>query len=191
MKQREVTGRVVHLYPALIRSERFEWMLEKATELGVCSIHPIFSKRSVVKFAPSDFERKRSRWKKIALAAAKQSGRKELPRIFFPLNFNDAIQQCKREIAPVECSALAEPRLAGFHRVNLILWESEEENNLFEFLTDLPLIAVNLFVGPEGGFTIEEVTLAKKAGFQSVRIGENILRAETATIAAVSLLTLT
>lgn len=164
----------IHLYPALIRNERFEWMLEKVTELGVTSIHPILTERTIVHLPENRISAKLKRWEKIVLSAAKQCGRNTLPEIVPPLNFNDSIRKCQND------------------SINLILWEGEEENNLNQFLatTRIPLTTFNLFIGPEGGFTLEEVELAKKSGFQSVRLKENILRAETAALSAVSLILL-
>lgn len=167
-------GGLLHLYPALIRNECFEWMLEKVTELGVSSIHPLFTERTIVKIPPARRQMKVKRWEKILLSAAKQCGRENLPQLVPPLDFKEAIRQCEN------------------YAIHLILWEGEEKKSLSDFLATchLPLTAVDLFVGPEGGFTIEEVECAKKAGFQSVRLGKNILRAETAAIAAISLLLL-
>lgn len=164
--------RLLKIYPALIRNERFEWMLEKVTELGARSIQPILTRRTLIHLKAEQIQSKLKRWQKILISAAKQCGRDDLPEIFPPLNFNDAIHQSKND------------------SINLILWEGEEKTTLSDFLTTyhLPLTTATLFVGPEGGFTIEEVEQAKKAGIKSVRLGKNILRAETASLAAISLI---
>lgn len=177
------SGQSLAIYPAILKVVRFEWMLEKVTELGVNSIHPVFTQRTLVQIRSQQIDSKLKRWEKILLVSAKQCGRIELPKISAPIHFQQAIRNTNK------------------NDLNLILWEGEEKNSLsYEWrkfkekervsnTSKEPariLPTINLFIGPEGGFTIEEATAAKIAGIVPVRLGENILRAETATIAAVS-----
>ncbi len=159
------------LYPALIKGERFDWLLEKATELGVDSIHPMFTERTVVRVEGANLESKLERWQKIILAAAKQCGRQNLPKLHAPLPF----AQCAQTLAP--------------DRTHFILWETEELKRLStQFNLNPKMTHCSLFIGPEGGFTLREAQLAASCGAVAVRLGESILRAETAALVGASYL---
>lgn len=165
----------LHLYPALIQSSNFEWMIQKVTEIGISSIQPILTERTQIRFSPEKSETKLKKWEKIILSAAKQCGRKILPAIFSPITLKEAFRKIKK------------------NDLKIILWEGEEKIELSSILNrpQSPSIQeLHLFIGPEGGYTIQEVTEAKKEGVLSVRLGANILKAETASIAAVSLILL-
>jgi len=162
----------LNLYTSLIKSDRFDWLIEKVSELGVNSITPILSQRAQIKIKPDKFQAKINRWQKIVLSASKQSGRATLTQIFMPLPFNKALEKAKSD------------------SVQWILWEGESEKSIGEALTELEQSAtaipttLSLFIGPEGGFTIEEIEKAKSQGVSSISLGDNILRAETAAIAS-------
>ena len=165
----------LEIYPALLKGERFEWMLEKLTELGVSSIHPVMTERTLIRLKPNQAGPKKRRWEKIVLSAAKQSGRADLPAVFPPVPFADV----QRSSPPCD--------------LNLFLWESEEKTTLSEVLKKWEeskpsknSYTVRLFTGPEGGYTMKEAMFAKRSGAVWVLLGENILRAETASIAAAS-----
>ncbi len=190
-----VTGEVVHrrlasgeprtkitLYQGVLRSNRFEFLLQKCTELGVVQFVPVIADRCVVSDQDA-VEKKIRRWEWIIQEAAEQCrrGRKPAlrPAVLFP-------QACE------------EARQSG--GLSLIPWEEEKSVSLRSLLRSAPLapdagstataqqsrppFAINLFVGPEGGFTPQEITAAQRYDLVPVTLGRRILRAETAGIVA-------
>jgi len=152
------------LYIALIRFERIELLVEKATELGVERIVFFAAERSekgLDRAAPKRLER----WRRIAREAGEQSRRIRLPEIEGPIEFRELL-------------ATAEGRL-------LLLDEAPDGTPL---LATLPADRVSVLIGPEGGWTDRERTLAHEAGWRSVSLGPSILRTETAAIAALAAL---
>jgi 16S rRNA (uracil1498-N3)-methyltransferase len=156
------------LYQALIKGQRFDWVLEKGTELGVAAFVPILSSRSQVRVS-SPSSARLERWRRVIVEAAEQSGRCRLPEVSLPQPFEEA------------CAAAAGLRI--------LPWEGERDASLGELLAaqQLSVAAVSLFIGPEGGFPLEEVRLARRLGVCTVSLGRRILRAETAAIVAVAL----
>ncbi|OGR83391.1 MAG: hypothetical protein A2636_06295 [Elusimicrobia bacterium RIFCSPHIGHO2_01_FULL_64_10] len=161
----------VRLYPALLKGPRFEWLLEKAVELGVESIRPVVTDRVVVKLGADRAGAKASRWKKIVIAAAQQCGRAAVPEVFPPASLRSALND-----SDLDCPGL-------------LLWESESRQSLSQVLQK-PAFAsgrtIRLFVGPEGGFTMAEARMVQSTGAQPASLGGSILRAETAAIAALA-----
>lgn len=157
----------LELHLALIKLPRFEWAVEKATELGVAAIVPITAERSdggLVKGAPKRVER----WERIAEEAAQQSRRLASPVIEAPLT----LEQALRRPAALRCFV----DFAG----------TEPAPGLIEGLSARSTVAV--FVGPEGGWSDEELALAHNAGTQGISLGPNVLRTETAALAAISVM---
>jgi 16S rRNA (uracil1498-N3)-methyltransferase len=155
----------VHLLLAVIKFDHYEWGLEKLTELGAARMTPVIARRTEKHLAQAAVKRV-ERWRKIALEAAKQSRRSDLPQVDDPLPLKEAIAQVS---APVK----------------LLLAETEQENSLAAALQNVTG-EVALAVGPEGGWTAEEMKLFSESGWQHVTLGPRILRAETAAIAALS-----
>ena len=157
---------VVTLCPALLKGERFDWLLQKATELGVAAIQPITTAHTIRKIGPDDAHAL-ERWRRIVTEAAEQSGRSRVPTIHGPVRL--------AELA----DAVAMPIFAAHETV------------VTQSLTDvLPARAdrVALAIGPEGGFADDEVQrLVAGAAAIAVSLGPRILRAETAAITAVTL----
>ena len=160
------------LYQAMLKAEKFEMVLQKGTELGVSVFVPYYCDRSVRKpGTEKSGEARLKRWRKIITEAAEQSGRSRLPVLSEPVSFSDA------------CN-----RVEGFA---LIPWEEEVQTGLKQALaqradSQQQLDTVSVFIGPEGGFTPDEVSLAREQGILPVTLGKRILRAETAGIAAVT-----
>lgn len=158
------------LCQGLLKSARFEWILEKGTELGVAAFVPILSRRSMTgleEAGPS----KTQRWQRIIQEAAEQSGRARLP-----------------ELSPI-CTLMHALNDIPAGVLALMPWEEEKNRSLREALNQsIPSksITVVLFIGPEGGLMAEEVALAQRSGVQPVSLGSRILRAETAALMAVS-----
>lgn len=153
------------LYQGLLKGSKFEWVLQKGTELGLNRFVPTLCARSVTNDAGA-VAKKRERWERIIAEAAEQSGRGKLPVL-------------------AEAMPLAEA-LAQARSTSLILfpWEAApEEPSLKAILAGQPVQPVALFIGPEGGFTPAEAELAGAAGGHLLKLGPRMLRAETAGLA--------
>ena len=163
---------------ALLKGEKFDLVIQKATELGVKRIVPLDTERADVRLRDSDGANKRvARWRRIALEAAKQTGRAYVPEIAAPLAFNLLL---KSAVDDRELSTNV-TRLMFSERGGRPL--AEATNN---FAGRPPgMVAV---VGPEGGWTEEEIELAHEARWEIVTLGGRTLRAETAGITVVALL---
>ncbi len=156
----------VTLYQGLLKAGKFEWVLQKGTELGVAEFVPVLAARSIVGSMDDIGDAKIHRWERIILEAAEQSGRAALPTLARPISFKQA------------CEAAHQRGLA------LIPWEEERSFRLRQALQDHASKHVSLMIGPEGGFAQEEVDIARAAGVIPVTLGPRILRAETAGLAA-------
>jgi 16S rRNA (uracil1498-N3)-methyltransferase len=161
----------LHLLLALIKFDRFEWCIEKATELGVTEIVTLATARTDRPLMHAAGKRQ-TRWEKIVLEASQQS-RRLRPPVFVGVTpttpSEKAFEQCT---VPLK----------------IILSERREARPLHELLRGVKAQAVALAIGPEGGWTEDEITAANSGGFLEVSLGENILRTETAVVAALSVL---
>jgi 16S rRNA (uracil1498-N3)-methyltransferase len=147
-----------------------DWVIQKATELGVDRIVPVHTRHGVVKIHPERMEHQKTRWERIALEAAQQSERWTIPTIDTPTDLKSLFRQ--------QAAASAK----------FILSERSQELSLSKApLATGPDQATVLLIGPEGGWDQEELRLASEADFQAVTLGQRILRAETAALAAVSI----
>ena len=156
---------------ALLKGDKMDWVIQKATELGVDTIVPIHSTHSVIKPRPERLEHQRARWERIARDAAQQSERWTIPTVVDPL---DLAQICRQySLAPVK-GMLAE-RSSGPSLATMPLPQDHQH----------PIV---LLVGPEGGWTADDQRFAQEQGFLPITLGPRILRAETAAIAALSIL---
>jgi len=160
----------ITLYQGMLKSDRFEFVLQKGTELGIVQFVPLVTARTVTldRDAPG---KKHPRWQSIVQEAAEQSrrGRKPVLRPAMPF-----AQACKE--------------VSHFTGLKLLPWEEESRNSLRSALRaaapDGKEATVHLFVGPEGGFTKDEVDMAQGYGLLPVTLGQRILRAETAGLVA-------
>ncbi|MDR3111628.1 MAG: 16S rRNA (uracil(1498)-N(3))-methyltransferase [Elusimicrobiota bacterium] len=158
------------LFCALAKGTRFEWLVEKCAEIGVCCIIPISTRRSGVETLSQN---KLKRLKKISISASSQCGR------------NDILEICDIQDFRESCLNA----FKALHFENVLLWESEEKNKtLRSLLENKNKKGVNAFIGPEGGFESDEVELAKSLNFKTASLGKNILRIETAAICASALI---
>ena len=156
----------ITLYQALLKSDKFEMVLQKGVELGITDFVPFISERCVSR---KESATKIERWQKIIQEAAEQSERLVLPVLHPLISFEEA------------CGTVRHPAL--------LLWEEEKSVSLKQTLQNPPFknaSALSLFVGPEGGFPESEKELAKQHGIVIASLGRRILRAETAGLAAVS-----
>jgi 16S rRNA (uracil1498-N3)-methyltransferase len=180
----------ITLFQAVLKGERFGWALQKCTEVGISRFVPMICERNVVADLET-VEQKGGRWARIIREAAEQSGRARLPALEPARLFRAAVQPWPQAQEPSQQTRdLAAPQdragsLIGPPR--LILWEEERATTLRHALAACNFSAggrIELYVGPEGGFTGDELDLAQQYGLQPVSLGPRILRAETAGVVA-------
>lgn len=151
---------------SLSKGDRFEWAIQKATELGVAQIQPIISERTEVKLTDDRLHKKVVHWRGVVKSACEQSGRTQLPRLDFPQSFTDVLDG--RHGFSNNTKLILDP-LGGISVRDLSATET-----------------IVLMVGPEGGFSGQEIEMARNTGYQCLNIGPRILRTETAPLAAIS-----
>lgn len=156
----------IRLAAVIAKGDRMEWVMQKATELGVASITPLISERCVVKLDKERLLKKRQQWQSIVIAACEQSGRNQVPHVSVPQDLASFVRESQATLKII---------LSPYHQKN---WRD------YNYQQD----SVCLLVGPEGGFTDEEVVYACRYGFSPLALGPRILRAETAALTALSLL---
>ncbi len=181
VSSQRIEGQVVHkslaigeprtkitLYQALLKLNKFEWVLQKGTELGLVGFVPIISERCIIGSLEDVSKTKMERWWRILMEAAEQSRRGRMPNLRAAMMFSAACEEAAR---------------GG---LTLIPWEEEEEQSLSSLLraAEEPPFSINLFIGPEGGFTPEELAQAQRYGAVAITLGPRILRAETAGLVA-------
>ncbi len=164
----------ITLFQGLPKSDKLELIIQKAVELGVDEITPVQMERCIVKLDDKKQDGKVSRWQAIAESAAKQSKRTCIPTVNAPLSFNKMLEKAKT--------------------YDLFIVPYESENGMQSTKDTLSLIKsghkIGVLIGPEGGFSQKEITLAKEQGAKIVSLGKRILRTETAAITAVGMIML-
>lgn len=158
---------------SLIRPQRYDFMIEKATELGVDEIRPVWSQRAIIR---GDAAQRLHRWRRLATEAAEQCRREYRPDIHAPVEVTDLIQESPLPGGLRLLASALEPdrRIAP-------IFQQRREDGL------PPPDPVHLLIGPEGGYTREEAELAREHGWQPISLGNRPLRAETAAIIAIAL----
>lgn len=156
----------VHIGLGLSRGERMDYAIQKATELGVTHITPLFTEFSEVRLDTDRADKRTAHWQKVAISASEQCGRCTVPEIFNPMPVKEWISQV--------------PRGQGF---------TLDHTGTAGFIGERPP-GVFLLIGPEGGTSNEEKQLANDAGFTLVRLGPRVLRTETAPVVALTALQL-
>lgn len=160
----------VYLFQGLPKADKMELIIQKAVELGVRQVIPVAASRCVVKLDDKKAAAKRARWQGIARAAAKQSKRAIIPEVTEVSSFSDAVRE------------------ASMMDVALIPYElAEDMSRTKEIMENLkPGTSVAVFIGPEGGFSEGEISLAAENGIRPITLGKRILRTETAGLAVLS-----
>jgi 16S rRNA (uracil1498-N3)-methyltransferase len=162
----------VHLYQSITKGDRFEWLLEKATEIGVAAITPLVAARAVVKTQAEG--NRAERWRRIVVEAAEQCERSSVPLVGAPAAFDDAIQRATGIVLlPYEDAGAVAPSI---HDVM-----NRRVDDAFA------LAAAAILIGPEGGFEPAEIERATAAGAEIVTLGDRVLRSETAGLVAATL----
>jgi len=162
---------IVHLAPGIIKGDGMEWLIQKAVELGVTSISPLLTQHGAIKQDPARLAKKHAQWLAIAISACEQSGRNTLPILNVPMPLDRYLKQSMQGNR-----AILDPRASQ-------PWSLTTRKTYDETPHEWSIL-----VGPEGGFHPDEIQRAQAASFQSFHLGPRILRAETASIAALSVL---
>lgn len=157
----------ISLVQGVSRSERMDWTLQKATELGVAAIAPVLTARSVVRLDEKQATKKQAHWRGIVTGACEQCGRSRTPSVSAPVALRDYFANVRKEGMRLVLSPSAPASLAG--------------------IASLPS-RVELLIGPEGGLDDDEIAAAQKSGFMPVRLGPRVLRTETAAVVALTVL---
>lgn len=160
----------VRVAQGLLKGQKMDLVIQKATELGASVFIPFQASRSQGKQDTSQARKKQERWQRISLEACKQCMRADSMAVVSPVSFVDLIEASEDD-----------------GRVKLIFWEEEKEMNLEKLPSLKGVAGVDIILGPEGGISQEEIEHARSYGWQTVSLGKRILRAETATITALSL----
>ncbi|PLX75382.1 MAG: 16S rRNA (uracil(1498)-N(3))-methyltransferase [Desulfuromonas sp.] len=163
------TALPIVLMQSLPKGDKFDLTLQKGTELGITVFQPLTSRYSIPELPPQRLATRLARWQKIVQEACRQSRRDLLPEVKPPISLQTAIGQTEQQ------------------GLKLMLWEAASQP-LAEVLPKAPPRQVVLLAGPEGGFSAEEVDLARIAGFLPVHLGPRILRTETAGLAVTPVL---
>lgn len=165
----------VDLYQGLPKVDKMEYIIQKATELGIKDIYPVMTERCIVKLDEKSKTKKIERWKKIAEVAAKQSKRDYIPKIENIIKVENICQNIEK------------------YDIILLAYEDEKSNTLKTELKKLALnlgktekIKIGIVIGPEGGLDIKEVNVLKNAGAKIITLGKRILRTETASLVILS-----
>lgn len=156
---------ITELAIGMSRGDRMDWVIQKATEMGVTKIVPLTTERTEVKLSGERLQKKLAHWQQVIVSACEQSRRTKLPELFNPQALTEFCQQCDSD------------RKLIFHGdVETTALRSEDS-----------VKQVSLLIGPEGGLSDNEILTATHHGFELLRIGPRILRTETAPIAALTL----
>ena len=156
----------IHLGQGVSRGERMDLVLQKSVELGVTEITPLITERCGVKLSTERWQKKHHQWQKLIISACEQCGRNILPTLHMPCNFSQWINQSTNQLR-----LTLHPRAEKAFRHIIV-----------------PQSGVRLLVGPEGGFSEQELYNTEQSGFQTVQLGPRILRTETAAIASITAL---
>lgn len=163
----------IELAQAICANEKMDWIIQKAVELGVTCIQPVTAARSIVHLSGERSTKRLQHWQKIVISACEQCGRNHLPQVSPLISLPEWLSLKKTSKSP--------------HDLHLMLSTAATES-----LRNIPTPTVNakvaLVIGPEGGFTGEEIMAIRHAGFIPLRLGKRILRTESAALAAVAAL---
>lgn len=170
-KKKKVIPKIT-LFQGLPKGDKIDFILQKNTEIGVTKFVPMITERTIVKLSSKKVKKRLKRWTKIVKEASKQCMRIDIPEVKQPISFNKAVSYFKN------------------YDLVLIPWEQEKKVSVRKTIKNLDRNITNIavLIGPEGGFSVDEVEMAKRFGAVSVTLGPRILRTETAGIVISSLL---
>lgn len=160
------------LFQSILKTDRFDTVLQKGTELGVSKFVPIYSERTIPRSPYKLYESKSLRWNKIILEAAEQCGRSIIPILEHPMDLKEAVSSAEGLV--------------------ILAWENMKGTNLGQVLRDNNHIikekGISVLVGPEGGFSSQEIEDAKSRGAIIISLGNRLLRSDTAGLALSAIL---
>ena len=162
----------IYLFQGLPKSDKMEFIVQKAVELGAYEIIPVATKGAVVKLADKKASKKVERWNAISEGGAKQSGRNVVPEVKQVMSYKEALAYAKKLDVVLIPYELAE--------------RMDETRQVIEAIT--PGQSIGIFIGPEGGFETSEVDYALECGAKAITLGKRILRTETAGLTTLSIL---
>lgn len=165
LRDEPISALKLHLGQVVSKGDRMDFTIQKATELGITDITPLWSERCEVRLKGERLDKKIEHWQSVAIAACQQSGRTRVPVIHEPQYFADWAKNCDADIG--------------------LLLHPHQQKPLSDYQTPQ---SIALLVGPEGGFSDAEVEMALASGFAGLTLGPRILRTETAALAALSVL---
>lgn len=159
----------IRIYQGVPKNSKMEYILQKLTEVGVSEIILVDTKRSVSKFDEKKEDKKLDRFKRIIYEASKQSKRGLIPKLTGVISFKDAINSIKE------------------NDFNIVCYENESTTSIKNSIKGVDINSIGIFIGPEGGFCDEEIKELEKNNVKSVSLGNRILRTETASLVASSI----
>ena len=162
----------LYLFQGLPKSDKMELIVQKAVELGVYQVIPVAMKRSVVRLDDKKAAKKVERWNSIAESAAKQAGRSRIPEVAMPLSYKEALKMAEE----LDITLLPYELAGGMEATREVIRQIKSGQS------------VGIFIGPEGGFELEEVDAATAMGAKIITLGRRILRTETAGLATLAVL---
>ena len=157
----------IHLGQGISRGDRMDFAIQKAVELGVTEITPLFTERCGVKLDGERLAKRNEQWQKIAISACEQSGRSIVPKVHPAISLDNWLAQQTKEL-----------------KLTLHPWAKDTIKTL------IPNHNIRLVIGPEGGFSEQEMAHTTAAGFNGIQLGPRVLRTETAALTAISALQL-
>jgi len=159
--------RAIHLAQGIAKKDHMHFIIQKAVELGVSTITPLLTQHGAVKKQTKQLQKKHAHWQAIAISACEQSGRNTVPTILEPTPFHTYLESCS-----AEHKLLLDPKA-------LTRWQDLAKKEAGD---------IALLIGPEGGLSSDEIMAAHKVSFHGLTLGPRVLRTETATLAALSVL---
>ncbi len=163
----------IELAQAICVNEKMDWIIQKAVEMGVNSIQPVSTERSIVHLSDERSAKRLQHWHKIVISACEQCGRNQVPKVYPLTSLLQWLSQKKSE--------------SSVHGMSIML-STIATTRLRQIAQPAPGTPITLAIGPEGGFTPDETVTLEHAGFIPLRLGQRILRTESAPLAAVSAL---
>lgn len=161
----------ITLAQSLPKTDKMDLIVQKATELGAAEIAPFVSSRSIPVLTPDKARQRRERWQKIALEASRQCRRPDLPQVGPVLSFREMLES------------------AAGAQLKIIFWEEEEGTTIKRVLNEhADAASIVIAIGPEGGFSPEEVESARTQGFIPTTLGKQVLKTETAGLATLAII---
>lgn len=169
----------LHLMQSISKGDRMDFVVQKAVELGVTRITPLITQHGAVKLDADRMIKKVEHWRQIAMSACEQCGRNTIPQIDPITTWSDMLVQLRED---------DKPNVSEEFMLRWILHPDTDSMHQISKMAQKIVLAAKIFIGPEGGFSANEVAVARAAGYTAITVGPRILRTETAAIAAITLL---